>query len=82
MKIRKDHVLHFSVCFFLMIPFLIIAQFVPIFALIGAIITLGIGVWKEIHDIKTTGFDWTDILADLAGLGTALLLFLLMMIGG
>ena len=78
--IRKDHVLHFFVCFFIPIPFLIIAQFVPIFALIGAIITLGIGFGKEIHDIKTTGFDWTDILADLAGLGTALLLFTIMMI--
>lgn len=80
--IRKDHVLHFFVCFFIPIPFLIIAQFVPMFAIIGAIITLGIGVGKEIHDIKTTGFDWTDILADLAGLMTSLGLWGLMMIGG
>ena len=82
MKIRKDHVLHFFVCYFIGFLFLIVAQWIPIFSIVAFIVTMGIGIWKEIHDIKATGFDWTDILADLAGLMTSLGLWGLMIIGG
>ncbi len=76
MKVRPDHVSHFFVCF-----------------TITAICTLFLGIWawtvgfavgvgKEIYDIKKTGFDWTDILADVVGIGTALLLWGVGKIGG
>ena len=80
MKIRKDHILHYFVCYFLTTGLLIIAQWWIPFAIVAFLIVFFIGVGKEIHDIKTTGFDWTDILADLAGIGTAMVLFGIMMI--
>lgn len=40
------------------------------------------GFYKEFKDIKTTGFDWTDIAADAVGVLAALCLFGLSIIGG
>jgi hypothetical protein len=33
------------------------------------------GFCKEFADIGTTGFDWTDILADVVGIGIAMALY-------
>ena len=41
-----------------------------------------VGVGKEVYDIKKTGFDWPDILADVVGIGTALLVWGVGKIGG
>jgi hypothetical protein len=40
------------------------------------------GFYKEFKDIRTTGFDWTDILADMAGIVAAMAMFGLSAIGG
>ena len=76
MKVRPDHVKHFFVCF-------IITAIATVFLGFWAwTIGLAFGVGKEVYDIKTTGFDWTDIVADVAGIGTALLLWGVGKIGG
>jgi len=82
--IRSDHVLHFGWCYFISslatIPWWIWHQrwmgWIPV------VLGLVAGFYKEFKDIRTTGFDWTDILADVAGIATAMLLWGLAMIGG
>ena len=84
MKVRPDHVSHFFVCFGISaigtIPWWLLHQrwtlWVPLLAGVVA------GFYKEFKDIRTTGFDWTDILADVAGIVTALLLWGMSRIGG
>jgi len=79
---RPDHVKHFFVCFIASALLLIVAQWIRWWIIPAVLLTLTIGVWKEIHDIKTTGFDWTDIAADLIGILTSLALFGLTLVGG
>ena len=43
---------------------------------------LMVGFCKEFKDIRTTGFDWTDILADVAGIVVAMGVWGLTAIGG
>ena len=40
------------------------------------------GFYKEFKDIKGTGFDWTDILADVAGIVAAMAMLGFSAIGG
>lgn len=71
MKVRPDHVKHFFVCF-------IITALASIFLGVWAwTVVLAVGVGKEVYDIKKTGFDWTDILADAVGIGMAMVLFVI-----
>lgn len=81
---RTDQYKHFFVCFgvtaFGTIPWQIWHQG----WMLALPVALGLmaGFYKEFKDIKGTGFDWTDILADVAGIMTALLLWGVSMIGG
>lgn len=84
MNIRYDHWIHFNVCFWITalstIPWFLFHKewmlYLPF--------TMGFiaGFYKEFKDIKTTGFDWTDIAADAVGILAALCLFGLSIIGG
>ncbi len=79
MKVRPDHMSHFFVCFGISaigtIPWWLLHQrgtlWIPL--ALGAVA----GFYKEFKDIRTTGFDWTDILADFAGIAVAYVCFAL-----
>ena len=79
MKVRPDQVRHFFVCFGITalgtIPWWILHQrwtlWIPL--ALGAVA----GFYKEFKDINTTGFDWTDILADVVGIAVAYVCFAL-----
>jgi hypothetical protein len=43
--------------------------------LVAAGMALAVGIGKEVYDIRRTGFDWGDVVADVAGIGIALLLW-------
>jgi len=75
-KVRHDHVSHFFVCF------IITAICTPFLGIWSWTIGFAVGIGKEVYDIRKTGFDWTDILADVVGIGTALLLWGVGKIGG
>lgn len=69
MKIRQDQIYHFTVC-----ALVVLNCLMPLwYAIVLAVI---LSVCKELYDkyIKKTLFDWTDILADLAGIGTGILI--------
>lgn len=76
MKVRLDHVSHFFVCF------TITAICTPFLGVWAWTVGFAVGVGKEVYDIKKTGFDWTDILADVAGIVAAMTLIGLSAIGG
>ena len=64
--LRADLLLHFEVSALIC---LILTIFVP--AYIAGVITLGIGIIKEIYDVFKpipTGFDISDLIADLIGI--------------
>lgn len=81
---RTDQYKHFFVCFAITalgtVPWQIWHQGWMLW--IPVALGLMAGFYKEFKDIKGTGFDWTDILADVAGIMTALLLWGVSMIGG
>lgn len=74
MNIRSDHVIHYSICFWITalasIPYQLFNMSWMLF--FPAVAGLIAGFYKEFKDIKTTGFDWTDIAADVLGIITAL----------
>ena len=73
LKTQKDKIYHFSVSFLLMLVF----YFLTKDANKSAILTILIGIGKEIYDTKKkkpTGFSFYDIIADGAGILTALML--------
>ena len=79
---RHDHWLHFNVCFWITslgtIPwYLWHRQWMLALPLALGLVA---GFYKEFKDIRTTGFDWTDILADVVGILVALALFALSMV--
>lgn len=76
MKVRLDHVSHFFVCF------TITAICTPFLGVWALTVGFAVGVGKEVYDIKKTGFDWTDILADVVGIAVAHVCFGLSIIGG
>jgi|GEM_PF-3482928 hypothetical protein len=84
MKIRSDHVSHFFVCFGItgigVIPYELFHKQWMVW--IPLLLGLCAGFYKEFKDINTTGFDWTDIVADICGIATALFIWGLSMIGG
>ncbi len=82
MKVRGDQVVHAIVSFALFLVFMAAAQRSVCWAMGAASLAALFGIGKEIHDIRTTGFDWTDIAADLVGIGLALACWGVMMIGG
>jgi hypothetical protein len=75
-KVRLDHVSHFFVCF------TITAICTPFLGVWAWTVGFAVGVGKEVYDIKKTGFDWTDILADVVGIVAAMGVFGLTAIGG
>jgi hypothetical protein len=75
-KVRLDHVSHFFVCF------TITAICTPFLGVWAWTVGFAVGVGKEVYDIKKTGFDWTDIIADVAGIVAAMGVFGLTAIGG
>lgn len=69
-KIGVDKLLHYLVCWAL---FLSVAHFLPAWQ--SSLITLGIGVAKEVLDIfRKTGFDFMDLLFDAFGIATGWLI--------
>ena len=79
---RGDQIKHAIVSFGLTGLFLIPTVWFANFAFVAPIVALGFGVYKEIDDRGTTGFDWTDIIADAAGIVAAMGVFGLTAIGG
>lgn len=70
---RIDKVAHFSVSGLLVFAF---DKFLPIWAALSIVLVLGIA--KELYDAKKGGkFEIKDILADLLGVATALIIILL-----
>jgi len=73
-KIGADKVLHFETCclIFLVVAMICMNRFGLCMNTSGAIsivVTLAIGVLKEVYDYKTYGlFDWNDIKADSLGI--------------
>jgi len=74
MKIRTDHYKHFFVCFMVSALGTIPWQIWHEGWMLALPVALGLlaGFCKEFADIGGSGFDWTDILADVAGIVTAL----------
>ena len=83
--IRTDHYKHFFVCFMVSalgsIPWQIWHEGWML-ALPVALSDLLAGFCKEFADIGGSGFDWTDIIADVAGIAAAMGVFGLTAIGG
>jgi len=71
-----DKWLHGVVSFMLTVTVLAVAQFfLPWWVAIACVLV--VGLCKELHDIKTTGFDWMDIVADCVGIVIAVCLWIL-----
>ena len=76
LKIRTDLIMHFIVSFMICCCLSLIFMA----SLWGIILTMIIGIGKEIYDVfkvNPTGFDLLDLLADLLGAGVGYLLILL-----
>ena len=73
----KDKVLHACVCFIATVIVSIATYWIGETGsiLCGALFALGLGLGKEYGDSKASGnkWDWWDILADLVGIGLAVL---------
>lgn len=84
MKVRLDHVSHFFVCFMVSALGTVPWQIWHQRWMLWLPTTLGLlaGFCKEFADIGGSGFDWTDILADVAGIAVANVCFGLSIIGG
>lgn len=74
--VQSDKVLHFLVCFFVTF---VLSFINPIF---GAVVALIVGLYKEFIDSHKVGnyWSWGDILADLAGVAAAVVLFFLIFV--
>jgi hypothetical protein len=75
--IRPDHVKHFFVCFIITALGTIPWQIWHAGWMLALPMVLGLcaGFYKELDDRVATGFDWTDILADVVGIGIAMALY-------
>ncbi len=82
--IRTDHYKHFFACFAITILGTVPWQIWYRWWMLAPPVVLGLcaGFYKEFKDIRTTGFDWTDILADMAGIVAAMAMLGLSAIGG
>ena len=72
---RDDHFKHLALSFMVCMVLLSFARFSRVFILISIIITLAIGIIKEVIDRETTGFSLSDIAFDIAGISLAVLLY-------
>ena len=81
---RTDQYKHFFVCFAITalgtVPWQIWHQRWMLW--LPTALGLTAGFCKEFADIRGSGFDWTDILADVAGIVAAMTLIGLTAIGG
>jgi hypothetical protein len=81
---RTDHYKHFFVCFAITalgtVPWQIWHQRWMLW--LPTALGLLAGFCKEFADIGGSGFDWTDIIADVAGIVAAMGVFGLTAIGG
>ena len=82
--IRTDQYKHFFACFAITALGTIPWQIWHARWMIALPVALGLlaGFCKEFADIRGSGFDWTDILADVAGIAVAMGVFGLTAIGG
>ena len=69
MKIKSDKIMHFETSALLVIIFNL---FLPLW--ISGSLTFLIGVLKEVWDIKHGVASWSDIIADLLGIGAGILI--------
>ena len=81
---RTDQYKHFFVCFMVSALGTIPWQIWHQGWMLALPVALGLcaGFYKEFKDIGTTGFDWTDIWADVLGIATAMAVWGLTVIGG
>ena len=81
MKIGKDKILHAGACFFATILVSVSMFFLGKTGsiLCGSWFALGLGLGKEYGDSKAKGnkWDWWDIVADVVGIGLAVLFLLI-----
>lgn len=84
MSIRTDHFKHFFVCFMVSALGTVPWQIWHQRWMLALPVALGlmVGFCKEFADIGGSGFDWTDIIADVAGIVAAMGVFGLTAIGG
>lgn len=82
--IRTDQYKHFFVCFIISALGTVPWQIWHQRWMLWLPIALGLlaGFYKEVKDIGGSGFDWTDILADVAGIMVAMGVWGLTAIGG
>lgn len=78
-----DHKKHFIICAIAtLLAFGLYAPFVPFWYVFSMcpMLGLGLGIGKEYGDSQTSGNKWdrTDIVADILGIGAALVVLLLM----
>lgn len=78
-----DHKKHFIICALAtLVAFGLYAPFVPFWYVFSMcpMLGLGLGIGKEYGDSQASGnkWDWTDIVADILGIGAALIVLLLM----
>lgn len=70
-RIGLDKVLHFVGCFVIAVVVMMGSYYFTadrsMSQCAGFGVAMLIGVCKEVSDIKTTGFGWKDLLADLCG---------------
>ena len=76
MSIRTDHFKHFFVCFMVSALGTVPWQIWHQRWMLALPVALGlmVGFCKEFADIVGSGFDWTDILADVLGIAIAFLI--------
>jgi hypothetical protein len=81
---RTDHYKHFFVCFMVSalgtVPWQIWHQRWMLW--LPTALGLMAGFYKEFADIGGSGFDWTDIIADVAGIVAAMAMLGFSVIGG
>jgi hypothetical protein len=73
----KDKILHFLVSEIIVMVLVIILNAVGLYGIsfaIAPVVTLALGLGKELHDRKTTGFDKWDLIMDFLGTATGLAL--------
>lgn len=70
---KLDKILHAIVCFLLTLGI----YFFTLNLILAVVITLAIGLAKELYDINYTGFNQEDIVADLVGIAIASLLIII-----
>lgn len=72
-KTNVDKVTHMSVSFSMMMLFSLILLDLSFGYLISFVLTMGIGVLKEVHDMRPGGSGWSngDLLADFVGTACA-----------